>query len=122
MQDSRAPPRFGSLARVLLGRTGERMSTEPIDLLPIIERGLGAAVRPHKVIVVGAGMAGLSAAYELKRAGHEVVLLEARQRVGGRVQTLREPFAPGLYAEAAAMRLPRAQTVTMADAEMFKLP
>lgn len=98
------------------------MTTEPIDLLPIIERGLGAAVSPHKVIVIGAGMAGLSAAYELKRAGHEVVLLEARQRVGGRVQTLREPFAPGLYAEAGAMRLPRAHTLTMAYVEKFELP
>ena len=38
-----------------------------------------------RVVVVGAGLAGLSAADELHRARHEVVVLEARDRVGGRV-------------------------------------
>jgi monoamine oxidase len=38
-----------------------------------------------KVTVAGAGLAGLSAADELRRAGAEVVVLEARERVGGRV-------------------------------------
>ncbi len=41
-----------------------------------------------RIIVVGAGLAGLSASYLLERLGFEVVLLEATQRVGGRVRTL----------------------------------
>lgn len=55
-----------------------------------------------KVLVVGAGLAGLSAAFELSQAGHEVTVLEAQTRPGGRVYTLRDGFADGLYAEAGA--------------------
>src|SRR5215211_4050453 len=57
---------------------------------------------PRKVIIIGAGLAGLSAAYELTQAGHNVTVLEARTRPGGRVYTIRGQFADGLYAEAGA--------------------
>ena len=61
--------------------------------------GLGPRTdRPARVAVIGAGMAGLVAASELRRAGHEPIVLEGQQRVGGRILTLREPFAPGLWA------------------------
>jgi monoamine oxidase len=58
---------------------------------------------PLTVVVVGAGLAGLAAAWELTALGHAVTVLEARARPGGRVHTLREPFADGLYAEAGAI-------------------
>jgi monoamine oxidase len=93
------------------------------DYLSLIQAGLQpAAVQPKRVIVVGAGMAGLVAAYELLRAGHDPLLLEAQTRVGGRVYTLREPFGDGLYGEAGAMRIPRAHALTMAYIEKFNLP
>ncbi|TGQ92770.1 flavin monoamine oxidase family protein [Mesorhizobium sp. M8A.F.Ca.ET.208.01.1.1] len=41
------------------------------------------------VVIVGAGFTGLSAAIELKRAGVDFVLVEARDRVGGRVEAMR---------------------------------
>ena len=76
---------------------------------------------PKKVIVIGAGLAGLSAAYELTRAGHDVTVLEARTRPGGRVLTLRDPFAEGLYAEAGATRVPDHHHFTVEYAELFGL-
>jgi monoamine oxidase len=55
-----------------------------------------------RVIVAGAGLAGLSAARELEAAGATVTIVEARDRVGGRVHTIRTGFAGGLHAEAGA--------------------
>lgn len=77
-----------------------------------------AAVRPQvadlpsrrggakRVVIIGAGVAGLTAAYQLRLAGHEVILLEGRTRPGGRVQSLRADFADGLHAEAGALFVP----------------
>lgn len=45
--------------------------------------------KKHTVIVMGAGLAGLAAAYALRKKGHEVVMLEARGRMGGRVFSTR---------------------------------
>ena len=55
-----------------------------------------------RIIVIGAGLAGLSCAYELDQAGLNVILIEARSRPGGRVRTYRDPFADNLYAEMGA--------------------
>jgi monoamine oxidase len=77
--------------------------------------------RSKRVVVLGGGIAGLVAAFELKRAGHQPVVLEAQHRVGGRVKTIRD-FAPGLYAEAGAMRIPRVHDLTLAYCELFDLP
>lgn len=98
------------------------MAVRNLDYLSIARRGLHTkAPRPKKVIIVGAGIAGLVAAYELLRAGHDPLILEAQRRVGGRVYTMREPFAPGLYAEAGAMRIPKAHSLTMAYVDRFDL-
>lgn len=79
-----------------------------------IEKNYEAGKPKKKVIIVGAGLAGLSAAYELLKAGHEPIILEAQHRVGGRIYTMREPFSRGLYGEAGAMRIPRSHELTMA--------
>src|SRR5215207_7332792 len=76
----------------------------------------------RKVLILGAGMAGLVAAYELSKLGHDVTVLEARTRPGGRVHTLREPFSDGLYAEAGAARIPDNHDLTHKYVKEFALP
>ena len=73
------------------------------------------------VIIVGAGMAGLVAAYELKKVGHRVTVLEARDRIGGRVLTVRSPFSDGHHAEAGAARIPPDHNLTLGYADHFGL-
>ncbi|NEQ46669.1 MAG: FAD-dependent oxidoreductase [Leptolyngbya sp. SIOISBB] len=64
-----------------------------------------------KVIILGAGMAGLCAAYELEKRGHSCVILEAeRSHIGGRVRTLR--FGNGLYGEVGASQIARIHKLT----------
>lgn len=74
-----------------------------------------------RVIVAGAGLAGLAAAYELDRAGYEITVLEARTRPGGRVYTMREPFSDGLYAEAGAARIQDSHQFTLRYVQQFQL-
>ena len=67
--------------------------------------------KPRKTVtVLGAGMAGLSAAYELSRLGHHVTIIEATNRVGGRVWT--HYFPSGQYHELGAMRIPASHDYT----------
>ncbi|MGA0608589.1 flavin monoamine oxidase family protein [Phenylobacterium sp. VNQ135] len=84
---------------------------------PSLEPAVG---RGRKVLVLGAGIAGLTAAYELERAGFSVTVLEARDRVGGRNWTLRNgskvemvgeatqtvSFSDGVYMNAGPARIP----------------
>jgi monoamine oxidase len=58
-----------------------------------------------KVVVLGAGLAGLSAAWNLQKSGYDVVVVEAQAAPGGRVKTIRKPFTNGGYAEAGAVRI-----------------
>ena len=88
--------------------------------LPQLERFTrnGAAQR---VVVIGGGLAGLCTAYELQALGHAVTVLEAQMRPGGRVRTLRESFAPGVYVEAGAEQIPGAHEITQHYARVLGL-
>ncbi|MFZ4451646.1 flavin monoamine oxidase family protein [Salibacterium aidingense] len=80
-----------------------------------------------KVIILGAGLAGMSAAYELTKSGYECTILEARERSGGRNWSIRggtqsseidkdgqtSNFDDGLYLNAGPARIPQHHTTTM---------
>ena len=55
---------------------------------------MGNGIKRFDVAVIGAGAAGLAAAAELSRRGQSVCVLEARDRIGGRILTHREPSVP----------------------------
>jgi monoamine oxidase len=87
-----------------------------LDPKPLARRG-----SPRRIVILGAGLAGLSAAMLLSEAGHDVVVLEAQRRPGGRVLTLREPFSDGLYAEVGAGRIPETHNLTLHYVKRFGL-
>jgi monoamine oxidase len=102
---------------------GAELVTDPLPpgTLEVPAEGLERRPQePKRVVIVGGGLAGLVAGYELLRQGHDPVILEAQNRVGGRIHTLRD-FAPGLYAEAGGMRIPRAHDLTLAYCREFGL-
>ncbi len=75
----------------------------------------------RRVVVVGAGLAGLTAALDLDEQGWEVVVLEARDRVGGRVHTLTAPFSDGLHVEAGGESIDDNHDAILALVERFGL-
>ena len=66
----------------------------------------------QQIVILGGGLAGLTAAYELQRLGHDVIVLEAQTRPGGRVKTVRDPYPAGLYTEAGAENIPAVHDLT----------
>ncbi|MDR6226077.1 flavin monoamine oxidase family protein [Desmospora profundinema] len=92
------------------------------QMISIIRRGLKKTQSPKKIIIVGAGMAGLVAASLLKDAGHHVEILEATERVGGRIFTIRSPFADGQYLDVGPMRIPHIHHLTLEYIRKFRLP
>lgn len=113
------------LARTLLmvGDDDRDLVKEYLEIL--IDRGLPKTDAPKKVLIVGAGIAGLVSGWLLKSAGHDVTIIEANgNRIGGRLKTFRydqwrpdlpSPFRdPRQYGEAGAMRLPNFHPLTLA--------
>jgi monoamine oxidase len=97
---------------------------------------LGGGAKGKKVIILGAGLAGLTAAYELGKAGYQVQVLEARAFAGGRAQTARKGFTDtdllgnkqvcdfdeGHYINIGPWRIPYWHQSTLHYVKQFKVP
>ena len=76
---------------------------------------LRTALLGERIAVIGAGMAGAACAHRLSEAGHDVVVVEARERLGGRVHTLTARDWP-VPVELGALRIGREQPSALRDA------
>ncbi len=135
--------------RRLLGElgllSGARASLAAMQMLGIASPGSAKAARfalppgsgaGKKVVVLGAGIAGLVSAMELRKAGYAVTVLEARNRFGGRVWTMRGKerieqierplqnanFSTGQYFNAGPARLPSSHHVILGYARQLGVP
>ncbi|WP_105614069.1 flavin monoamine oxidase family protein [Vallitalea okinawensis] len=90
----------------------------PEDITSIAQPGEFKGVR---VAVLGGGVAGLSAAYELRKIGCDITLFEAEERVGGRVYTYYFDEEKDLFGELGAMRIPVGHQSTWHYINLFKL-
>src|SRR5262245_38528191 len=96
---------------------------------------LSGRVSNVRVLILGAGLSGMTAAYELGKAGYDCRVLEARARPGGRVFTVRRgtvseedgssqtaAFDEGLYFNAGPMRISHHHHTTLAYCQELQVP
>ncbi len=95
--DESAEPHLDSTTQPTFTRR-EALAIAAAALLPVQVR----PPAPKKIIVAGAGIGGLSCAWELVRRGHDVTVIEASERTGGHVKTFRDGLDDALYADAGA--------------------
>jgi len=100
-------------------------------------RVLGRSRHGRHVLILGGGLAGLAAAYELAKAGHRVTILEGSNRIGGRIHTVRAGdeivlndgsvqhcnyVDDGRFFEAGAMRISHVHQTLLGYLREFRVP
>ena len=135
--------RRGFLQRVAAagGYRAAYLSMQALGLLPAVVAAEPLALQMGarhgtRVVILGAGIAGMTAAYELRKAGYACTVLEARSRPGGRNWTLRRgsrvemldgsaqtcEFDAGLYFNAGPARLPSQHQTVLGYCREFGVP
>jgi monoamine oxidase len=128
--------RFASTAGAAM--TYEAMAALGLVALPDPARAFalqGPAPAGTEVLILGAGLAGMSTAYELGKLGYKVTILEARKRPGGRCHTIRKgtvseedgptqtaTYDEGMYFNPGPMRIPHHHATTLGYAKELGVP
>ncbi len=115
--DDRRLPR--TTRRDFIGRLSLVAAAAAMSPLLLATKPGGSAAR---VVVIGAGLAGLTCAYRLKQAGIDATIYEANSRVGGRCWTRREDFAEGQIAEHGGELIDQGHTAIRQLAQELRLP
>jgi monoamine oxidase len=105
--------------RQFIGRTG--LAAAAIGGAPLL-RAAKPSASSARVVVVGAGLAGLTCAYRLKQAGVDATIYEANSRVGGRCRTLRNFFEQAQIAEHGGELIDQGHTSIRQLAQELRLP
>ena len=127
--------RVGGASAVYLSMQALGLLAMPRAFAGTPDLGAGTG-RGKSVVILGAGIAGLVAAYELGKAGYSVTVLEANNRIGGRVWTIRggdrivqtgrpdqrSDHDDGLYFNAGAARIPAHHRAILGYARDLKVP
>jgi monoamine oxidase len=125
----------GGVSAAYLGMEALGLLQAPAAAAEPFELPRAPAGRPS-VVILGAGSAGLVAAYELRRAGWHATVIEARDRVGGRAWTVRGgdrveqmgrpdqicAFSKGMYLNAGAARIPSSHHTILGYAKRLGVP
>jgi len=147
MNDASSSGRFGGMSRRMFlerlgGVGGSALVMAGMSALSFgIESAMAAPPTlsdggGRKVVVLGAGVAGLTSAYELSKAGYDVTVVEARSFAGGRCQTARKGFKltelggeaqtcdfdDGLYINHGPWRIPYHHQSTLHYTKTFNIP
>lgn len=122
----------GSVSLAYEAMTGLGLLAAPAQQTSFELRGRVSGVR---VVILGGGLAGMTAAYELGKVGYDCRVLEARARPGGRVFTVRRgtvseedglghtcAFDDGLYLNAGPMRIPYHHQTTLGYCRELQVP
>lgn len=95
-----------------------KLLSPPPDITTICPQGYGKNI---KVAVIGAGEAGLSAAFELRKTGCDITIFEANTRIGGRIYTHYFDRDKKYFGELGAMRISPSHEATWHYINLFKL-